>query len=123
MSRPVPAVRLLCDRDTETGRSTDMDRPAFTRRGSGAPLVLLHGIGMSRAVWEPVLPALAERFDVVTVDLPGFGGSAPLPPDVEPHPAALASAVAEFLDDLGIERPHVAGNSLGGWVGLELAGQ
>jgi pimeloyl-ACP methyl ester carboxylesterase len=99
-----------------------MTLPTFTRSGSGEPLVLLHGIGMSREVWDPVLPALAERFDVLAVDLPGFGGSASLPPGIEPTPAALAAAVAELLDDLGIHEPHVAGNSLGGWVALELAG-
>jgi pimeloyl-ACP methyl ester carboxylesterase len=98
-----------------------MARLSFSRRGTGAPLVLLHGLGSSRAAWDPVLPALAERFDVVAVDLPGFGDSAPLPGDVEPAPRALATAVAAFLDDLGIELPHVAGNSLGGWVALELA--
>jgi pimeloyl-ACP methyl ester carboxylesterase len=95
--------------------------PAFSRTGSGEPLVLLHGIGMSRAAWDPVLPALAARFDVIAVDLPGFGDSAPLPPGVEPSPAALAAAVAALLDDLGVRNPHVAGNSVGGWVALELA--
>ena len=94
---------------------------AFTRTGSGPPLVLLHGIGMSRDFWQPVIPQLAERFDVVAIDLPGFGDSAPLPADIEPSPAALAAAVAEFIDALGISAPHVAGNSLGGWVALELA--
>ena len=98
-----------------------MARLAHSRSGSGEPLVLLHALGLSRKSWAPVIPALAERFDVVAVDLPGFGGSAPLPPDVEPTPVELARCVAELLDQLGLHRPHVAGNSLGGWVALELA--
>jgi pimeloyl-ACP methyl ester carboxylesterase len=96
---------------------------AFDRRGSGAPLVLLHALGSSRAAWDPVVPALAEHFDVLTVDLPGFGDSPPLPPEVEPSPRALAAAVGALLDELGIAVPHVAGNSIGGWVSLELAAQ
>jgi pimeloyl-ACP methyl ester carboxylesterase len=96
-----------------------MTAPAVTRRGSGAPLVLLHGLGSFRAAWDPVVPALAEHFDVVAVDLPGFGDSEPLA--TEPSPRALAAAVAGLLDDLGLAVPHVAGNSLGGWVALELA--
>jgi pimeloyl-ACP methyl ester carboxylesterase len=84
--------------------------------------VLLHGIGSARQAWEPVIPALARHFEVIAVDLPGFGESAPLPSRIEPTPAALAVSVAELLDELGIEAPHVAGNSLGGWVALELAG-
>ena len=94
---------------------------AYTRTGAGASLVLLHGIGASRHAWEPVIPALARHFDVLAVDLPGFGDSGPLPPEVEPRPAALAAAVAGLLDELGVGTPHVAGNSLGGWVALELA--
>ena len=95
---------------------------ACTRTGSGAPLVLLHGLGSERGVWDPVIPALAEHFDVIAADLPGFGDSAPLPPGTQPHPAALAAAVAGLLDELSVEQsPHIAGNSLGGWVALELA--
>jgi len=94
---------------------------AFHRAGSGPALVLLHGIGMSHRSWEPVLAGLADHFDVIAVDLPGFGASAPLAAGTEPSPAALASAVAGLLDDLGIVDAHVAGNSLGGWVALELA--
>ena len=93
----------------------------YSRRGAGATLVLLHGLGSYRGAWEPVVPALAAQFDVLTVDLPGFGESSPLPAGAEPTPAALAAAVADLLDELGIDRPHVAGNSLGGWVALELA--
>jgi pimeloyl-ACP methyl ester carboxylesterase len=74
-------------------------------------------------VWAPVVPALAERFDVLAVDLPGFGRSEPLPPQQEPSPAVLAACVSDLLDDLGIRGPHVVGNSLGGWVALELAGR
>jgi pimeloyl-ACP methyl ester carboxylesterase len=99
-----------------------MARLAFHRTGTGPPLVLLHGIGMSRRAWSPVIDVLAEHFDVIAVDLPDFGESPPLPGGVEPHPAALADAVATLLDDLGIMAPVVAGNSLGGWIALELAG-
>jgi pimeloyl-ACP methyl ester carboxylesterase len=95
---------------------------AYDRAGSGPPLVLLHGIGSWRGAFAPVIPELARQFDVITIDLPGSGESAPLPPDVELTPAAIAAAVARFLDELGIDAPHLAGNSLGGWVALELAG-
>jgi pimeloyl-ACP methyl ester carboxylesterase len=94
---------------------------AFTRTGAGAPIVLLHGIGLSRASWDPVLPLLVDRYDVIAVDLPGFGESPPPPAGVEPSPAALAQAVADLLDELDLAEPYVVGNSLGGWVALELA--
>ena len=93
----------------------------FERQGSGEPLVLLHGLGSELCVWQPVLGALAEAHDVIAVDLPGFGGSRPLPDHITPTPGALAVAVAGLLDALGIADAHVAGNSLGGWVALELA--
>jgi pimeloyl-ACP methyl ester carboxylesterase len=94
---------------------------AYTRTGSGEPLVLLHGLGSHRGAWEAVVPLLAAEFDVLAVDLPGFGGSPPLPAGVEPTPGALAAAVAGLLDELAVDRPHLAGSSLGGWVALELA--
>lgn len=99
-----------------------MSQLSYTRLGRGAPLVLLHGVGLSRRAWDPVLPALADRFDVIAVDLPGHGDSPPFPAEVEPSPAAQAAAVAGLLDELGVAGPHLAGNSLGGWVALELAG-
>jgi pimeloyl-ACP methyl ester carboxylesterase len=89
---------------------------AHDRLGSGPPLLLLHGIGMCKEVWRPVLPALAREREVVAVDMPGFGASPPGPRTVE----ALAEAVADFAAGLGLERPHVAGNSLGGGVALAM---
>src|SRR4051812_22542660 len=83
---------------------------------------MLHALGSSSHAWEAVVPALAERFEVITVDLPGFGRSPALPPSLEPTPRALAGAVAEALDRAGVGAAHVVGNSIGGWVALELAG-
>jgi pimeloyl-ACP methyl ester carboxylesterase len=94
---------------------------AFTRTGAGEPLVLLHGLGSSRGAWAAVVPALATHFDVVAVDLPGFGDSDALPAHIEPTPAALAGMLAALLDELEITGPHLVGNSLGGWVALETA--
>jgi pimeloyl-ACP methyl ester carboxylesterase len=91
------------------------------RRGRGEPLVLIHPLGGELVVWEPVLERLARERDVIAVDLPGFGRSRPLSNGVSATPQAFAREVAGFLDALGLERTHVAGNSLGGWVALELA--
>lgn len=91
------------------------------RRGGGEPLVLIHPLGGELVVWEPVLDLLARERDAIAVDMPGFGASPPLPGGAEPTPMALAAAVRAFLDSLGIDRAHVAGISLGGWVALELA--
>ncbi|NES30120.1 alpha/beta fold hydrolase [Micromonospora terminaliae] len=93
----------------------------FERRGAGAPLVLLHGIGHHWAAWSPVLDRLAEAHDVIAVDLPGFGRSpvpaAGLPADMP----GLVAGIVELFAALGLDRPHVAGNSLGGAIALELA--
>jgi pimeloyl-ACP methyl ester carboxylesterase len=91
------------------------------RGGSGEPLVLIHGIGHTWRGWRPMLPRLEERFDVLAVDLPGFGRSAPLPPGIDSTPEALADAVEDEMGTAGFDRAHIAGNSLGGWVALELA--
>jgi len=90
------------------------------RAGAGAPLVLIHGLGLSWRSWTPVLPLLTPGHDVLAIDLPGFG-SAPALAGRTPTIAALADAVEAELDRLGVERPRIAGNSLGGWVALELA--
>jgi pimeloyl-ACP methyl ester carboxylesterase len=83
--------------------------------------VLIHSLGTDRCVWHPVLETLARERDVIAVDMPGFGESEPLPPPLRPAPRLLAEAVSAFVQELGIAAPpHVAGNSLGAWVALEL---
>jgi len=84
------------------------------------PLLLIHGLGGSGAVWAPVVPLLEAERRVIVLDMPGFGAAAPLPRGVEPTAANLGAALAERCAELGVERPHVAGNSLGAWVGLEM---
>jgi pimeloyl-ACP methyl ester carboxylesterase len=91
----------------------------FERSGAGEPLVLVHGIGHHWRAWEPVIGRLAEHHDVIAVDLPGFGRS-PGPARSDGMPGAVAG-LAEFFAAEGLDRPHVAGNSLGGAIALELA--
>jgi pimeloyl-ACP methyl ester carboxylesterase len=91
----------------------------YERFGAGPPLVLIHGLGATRAIWRPQIERLAAERDVIALDLPGFGES-PLLAET-PTPWALAAAVTRLCREIGIERPHVAGNSLGGWVALEMA--
>ena len=94
---------------------------AYSRAGGGEPLVLIHGLGGSRRIWTPVIDRLAAERDVVAIDLPGFGESPLLPDGVAPTAANLGAAVGALCAELGLERPHLAGNSLGGWAALELA--
>lgn len=91
------------------------------RTGSGEPLVLVHGIGSRWQMWEPVIGRLAEHHDVIALDLPGFGASPMPPPGTPPGIPSQIALVSEFLTQLGIERPHVAGNSMGGLLALEMA--
>lgn len=82
--------------------------------------MLIHGIGHRRQAWDPVLDRLAESYDVIALDLAGFGES-------EPHPAGISYSmdnacriIGENFAAWGISRPHVVGNSLGGAIALEL---
>jgi len=101
-------------------RFADIDglRVRYVRRGQGPPLVLLHGFGSSVYTWAAVIPALARDHDVVALDLPVFGGS-----DVpaEPVPSLYPGIVLGLLDELGIPRATLVGNSLGGAVAVVLA--
>jgi pimeloyl-ACP methyl ester carboxylesterase len=94
------------------------------RRGEGPPLLLLHSLGGSLIQWSPVMDRLAAEYEVVAVDMPGFGESKPLPDGIEPTAANLATGVLDFYESLGLEgTPAVAGISLGGWTAVECARQ
>ncbi|MFE6509407.1 alpha/beta fold hydrolase [Nocardioides sp. NPDC057767] len=93
---------------------------AYERTGSGEPLLLLHGIAHRRQAWAGVVERLADEFEVITVDLPGHGES----PAFDLAGRTVRAAVTDELNalrvHLGIERPHVVGNSLGGLLALEM---
>jgi len=93
----------------------------YHREGAGEPLVLLHGVGHHWQAWRPVIDLLAPDLDVIACDSPGFGASPPLPQSIEPTIPAYADAFEWFFAELGLQRPHVAGNSMGGAIVLELA--
>lgn len=87
--------------------------------GEGAPLICIHGLGGTKASFLPTVSALApEGFRVISLDLPGFGDSHK--PNSGSYDAPwFAQAVTELLDELGIERAHLAGNSMGGRIAIE----
>lgn len=95
-------------------------RVRYVRKGSGPAVVLLHGFASSIYTWKDVLPALAERHDVVAIDLPGFGGSAIIRPvDTAAYPAVVVA----LMDHLGLERAAMVGNSLGGSIAAMVAAE
>ncbi|MER6923227.1 alpha/beta fold hydrolase [Streptomyces spiralis] len=93
---------------------------SYARVGSGEPLLLLHGIGHHRQAWDPVVHLLAAERDVINVDLPGFGASPALPEGLRHDLPTMNAAIGALCETLEIDRPHVAGNSLGGLLALEL---
>jgi pimeloyl-ACP methyl ester carboxylesterase len=89
------------------------------RAGAGSPLVCLHGFLDTWRVWELVLPALERRHDVLALTLAGHAGGPPLPAAFDRD--AVPDAVERAMDDAGFETAHIAGNSAGGFVALQLA--
>jgi len=83
-------------------------------------LVMVHGFGADKDHWTFYAPWLTKDYHLIAPDLPGFGENdrdGELPFDVETQAARLKA----FLDALGIERPHLGGNSMGGWIALRFA--
>ncbi|MEU6526744.1 alpha/beta fold hydrolase [Streptomyces sp. NPDC046924] len=96
---------------------------SYARVGRGEPLLLLHGIGHHRQAWDPVVDILATEREVIAVDLPGFGASPALPGGLAHDLPTMNAALGALCEELGLGRPHVAGNSLGGLLALELGRQ
>jgi len=95
----------------------------YHEAGTGTALVLLHGSGPGVSGWSNFrgnFPVFAERFRTVLMDMPGFGKSE-RPEFDRAYPRVAADALARLLDALGIDKAHLLGNSMGGYVALEFA--
>lgn len=92
---------------------------AYTRRGKGTPLLLLHGYPLDHHLWDDVAPLLEDTFDLILPDLRGFGESttADSPFTMDDY----ASDIADLLDQLGIQKTAIVGHSMGGYVALAFA--
>ena len=91
---------------------------AWREAGEGDVVLFLHGLGGSRIAWEPQIEALCDRWRCVAWDMPGYGGSSPVSPLTF---EAIADAIAELLDRLGVESAHLCGLSFGGHHALHTA--
>lgn len=100
--------------------ASEAPSPAY-EGGSGSTLLLLHGLGGTWTIWKPVLALLERHHRVVALTLPGHFGGPPMPPGQPVTVETMADVLEQDLQARGIERPHVVGNSLGGWLALELA--
>ena len=119
----VAAAAILARRIIDRPRAAiePLELTASHRAGTGTPLLLLHGVGAIWRAWSPVLPYLEPHHDVIVPTLAGHGGGPALDEQVAPSIQALTNNVEDQLDRLGLQKVHIAGNSLGGWLGIELA--
>jgi pimeloyl-ACP methyl ester carboxylesterase len=105
-------------------RTVELDDPAVRVRvlesGAGEPLLLIHGSGMSAGTWAPLLPHLQGR-RVLAVDLPGFGANGMYDYTGRPLREHAVAQMRSFVDALGLDRPQIAGTSLGGMWAMNLA--
>ena len=92
---------------------------AAHRGGSGTPLVLLHGFTDTWRTWDLVLPELERHHDVLAPTFLGHAGADPISGELDT--GTLADHVERQMDDAGFETAHIAGNSLGGYLALQLA--
>src|SRR5207302_9335810 len=109
------------DRMAEHATSTITIRDCrirLMRGGRGQALVFLHGAG-GAGTWLPVMNRLAQTFDVIVPEHPGFGASDT--PGWRDASRDLANFYLEFLDQLDLDRVHLVGSSLGGWIAADLA--
>lgn len=109
----------MADASAWARQGTAPDGTGFIRAGAGAPVLFIHGVGMNAAIWQPQIERMADRFDVIAIDMLGHGLS-PLPPQ-HPELADYADQAVRLLDHLGLDKVSVIGHSMGALVAQELA--
>ncbi len=109
------------DAPSRPASEQDAELLPHVRLGIGEPLLLLHGVGSQFGVWAPVIETLIAERDVIAPNLPGFGDAPMMRPPARPDIRGYTDAVEAFMDRLELKTAHLAGNSLGGWIALELA--
>lgn len=114
--------RWLASGEIAAATLRDGTRIRYVRAGSGPNLVLTHTVRTQLDLFQRVIPLLAPHFTVYALDLPGFGWS-DLKPDAPKDEPTLRAALREFIDTLGIERPVLAGESIGATLSLSLAAE
>lgn len=92
---------------------------AYTRAGSGKPLILVHGYPLDHTIWDEVVPLLKNDFDLILPDLRGFGQSDVV--ESQYKIVDMAADIAGVLNHLGIEQTAIAGHSMGGYIALAFA--
>jgi len=93
---------------------------SMEKSGAGDPLVLIHGMGSASTAWKPIRSTLDKDFSVISLDLPGHGKT-PFQRGESMDPYSLALKVLDQLSEEAIDSFHLAGNSLGGWIAMEMA--
>ena len=107
---------------TATSPATSVSNSALYDSGGDKPvLLLLHGIGGTWSIWTPVIALLESRFRIVAPTLPGHHGGPAYAGQGPATVAGIAEQLLAMLHARGIHAAHVAGNSLGGWLSMELA--
>ena len=100
--------------------TVDGHRVPYLEGGSGEPLVLIHGFGANKDHWTMIAPFLTRHFRIIALDLPGFGDSSRRQ-DARYGLDDQIARLAEFAASIGLERFHVGGNSMGGYLAAILA--
>ena len=111
----------------QLGEQHRVDVPAgaitYRERGTGTPIVFVHGVAVNGDLWRGVVPKLADNFRCITPDLPWGSHSIPLKPDADLSLPGMARIVADFLEALDLEGVVIVADNTGGAVAQALVGR
>ena len=99
--------------------TVDGIRIHYVVAGEGRPVILIHGLGASVVTWRNNFAALSQYYRVYAIDLPGHGDSSK--PDIEYAPDTIVECIGKLVNELGIVRPAIIGNSVGGALAMMIA--